>query len=94
MKTRIVLMMQIKRGLRALVSLLVLLPAARAAAELPLAELSAGMYRIEAEVAAKLPIAKAGGGYIYHSDHSIAPGVRWESYQFLMELVDRYGSYR
>ncbi len=50
--------------------------------------------RIEAEVAAKLPIAKAGGGYIYHSDHSIAPGVRWETYQFLMELIDRYGSYR
>ena len=49
--------------------------------------------RIEAEVAAKLPVAKAGGGYIYHSDHSIAPGVRWETYQFLMQLLDRYGSY-
>ena len=49
--------------------------------------------RIEAEVVSKLPIAKAGGGYIYHSDHSIAPGVRWESYQFLMELLDHYGSY-
>ncbi|MBE2236947.1 MAG: hypothetical protein IAE81_04100 [Caldilineaceae bacterium] len=50
--------------------------------------------RIEAEVAAKLPVAKAGGGYIYHSDHSIAPGVHWETYQFLMGLVERYGSYR
>ena len=39
--------------------------------------------RIEAEVAAKLPIAKAGGGYIYHSDHSIAPGVRWETLSVL-----------
>lgn len=49
--------------------------------------------RIEAEVAAKIPFAKQGGGYIYHSDHSIAPGVRWETYQFLMGLVDKYGSY-
>lgn len=48
---------------------------------------------IEAEVAAKIPLAKKGGGYIYHSDHSIAPGVTWNTYQFLMELVDRYGSY-
>ena len=52
MMMRILRMMQFKRGLRALVSLLVLLPAARAGAELPVAELSAGMYRIEAEVAA------------------------------------------
>lgn len=49
--------------------------------------------KIEAEVAAKLPLAKQGGGYIYHSDHSIAPGVRWETYKFLMELVDEYGRY-
>ena len=31
--------------------------------------------RIEAEVAAKIPLAKKCGGYIYHSDHSIA--ARW-----------------
>jgi uroporphyrinogen decarboxylase len=49
--------------------------------------------KIEAEVAAKIPLARQGGGYIYHSDHSIPPGVTWQSYQFLMELVDRYGSY-
>ena len=49
--------------------------------------------RIEAEVAAKIPLAKQGGGYIYHSDHSIAPGVRWETYQYLMQLVDEYGRY-
>jgi uroporphyrinogen decarboxylase len=49
--------------------------------------------RIEAEVAAKIPMAKQGGGYIYHSDHSIAPGVKWETYQFLMQLVEKYGSY-
>ena len=49
--------------------------------------------RIEAEVAAKIPMAKAGGGYIYHSDHSIAPGVTWATYRFLMELVEKYGRY-
>jgi uroporphyrinogen decarboxylase len=49
--------------------------------------------RIEAEVAAKIPIAMADGGYIYHSDHSIPPGVTWQTYQFLMERVARYGSY-
>jgi uroporphyrinogen decarboxylase len=49
--------------------------------------------RIETEVAAKIPLAKRGGGYIYHSDHSIAPGVRWETYQFLMALVEKYGRY-
>jgi uroporphyrinogen decarboxylase len=48
---------------------------------------------IEAEVAAKIPLAMKGGGYIYHSDHSIPPGVTWETYQFLMECVDRYGRY-
>lgn len=49
--------------------------------------------RIEAEVAAKIPLAGRGGGYIYHSDHSVPPGVTWETYQFLMRLVDEYGRY-
>jgi uroporphyrinogen decarboxylase len=49
--------------------------------------------KIEAEVASKIPAAKAGGGYIYHSDHSIPPGVTWQTYQFVMQLVDRYGAY-
>jgi uroporphyrinogen decarboxylase len=49
--------------------------------------------QIEAEVAAKIPMAKKCGGYIYHSDHSIPPMVTWETYQFLMSLVDQYGNY-
>jgi uroporphyrinogen decarboxylase len=48
---------------------------------------------IEQEVASKIPLAKQGGGYIYHSDHSIPPGVKWETYVFLMELVEKYGKY-
>jgi uroporphyrinogen decarboxylase len=49
--------------------------------------------KIEAEVAGKIPMAKKAGGYIYHSDHSIPPMVTWETYQFLMSLVERYGNY-
>jgi len=48
---------------------------------------------IEEEVAAKVPLAKRGGGYLYHSDHSVPPGVTWESYQHLMRLIDEYGRY-
>lgn len=48
---------------------------------------------IEAEVASKIPMAKIGGGYIYHSDHSIPPGVTWQTYQFLMSLVEKHGRY-
>ncbi|MDZ4743798.1 MAG: uroporphyrinogen decarboxylase family protein [Verrucomicrobiota bacterium] len=49
--------------------------------------------KYEAEVAAKIPMAKKGGGYIYHSDHSIPPQVTWENYLYLMELVKKYGSF-
>ncbi len=49
--------------------------------------------KIEAEIAAKLPVAKRNGGYICHSDHSIAPTVRFDTYQFVMELVEKYGAY-
>ena len=48
---------------------------------------------IEEEVAHKIPMAMRGGGYIYHSDHSIPPGVTWSSYLYLMQLVDFYGRY-
>lgn len=48
---------------------------------------------IEEEIAGKIPIAMQGGGYIYHSDHSIPPEVTWETYQGIMGLVDKYGQY-
>jgi uroporphyrinogen decarboxylase len=48
---------------------------------------------VEAEVASKIPAAKIGGGYIYHSDHSIPPGVKWSTYQFLMDRVAHYGRF-
>jgi uroporphyrinogen decarboxylase len=48
---------------------------------------------IEEEICAKLPVAKAGGGYIYHSDHSVPHSVSFENYCFAMDLVRKYGSY-
>lgn len=48
---------------------------------------------IENEIASKIPVAKEGGGYIYHSDHSIAPGVTWQTYQAVMRMVEEYGRY-
>ncbi len=47
----------------------------------------------EAEVRDKLETGKRGGGYMYHSDHSIPPEVTFDRYRWIMELVDRYGQY-
>jgi uroporphyrinogen decarboxylase len=49
--------------------------------------------RIEAEIAAKFAAGMAMQGYSYHSDHSVPPHVRWETYLFMIELIDRYGNY-
>ena len=48
---------------------------------------------IEREIAGKLPLAKQGGGYIYHSDHSIPDNVSLSQYQRVRALVERYGKY-
>lgn len=48
--------------------------------------------QIEEEVATKITVAKQGGGYIYHSDHSVPPSVSLENYLFVLECVRRYGS--
>lgn len=49
--------------------------------------------KIEAELASKFAAGKATKGYIYHSDHSVPPQVSWETYQFIMQLVEQYGHY-
>ena len=46
---------------------------------------------IEEEVISKVEIAKQGGGYIFHSDHSVPPTVSFESYCYTVELVKRHG---
>lgn len=48
---------------------------------------------IEREVSLKLPIAKEGGGYIYHSDHSVPDNVSFQQYCRVMELVAQYGKF-
>lgn len=49
---------------------------------------------IEAEIARKFPVAMRGGGYIYHSDHSIPNNVSFQEYERVMALVHKYGQYR
>ena len=48
---------------------------------------------IEAEIRDKLTLAKQGGGYIYHSDHSVPVDVSLDQYKTVMEMVHRYGRY-
>lgn len=48
---------------------------------------------IEKEISAKIPEAKKGGGYIYHSDHSVPNNVSLEQYRRVIELVQKYGTY-
>jgi len=48
---------------------------------------------IEEEIKKKITIAKEGGGYIYHSDHSVPKNVSFEQYKRVIELVKKYGQY-
>jgi len=45
------------------------------------------------EIASKVPPTKQGGGYIYHSDHSVPDNVSFDQYQRVLELVAEYGSF-
>ncbi len=49
--------------------------------------------KVEAEVRSKLAAGMANRGYIYHSDHSVPPGVSLATYRFVIELLDQYGNY-
>jgi len=48
---------------------------------------------IENEIKVKLEAAMPGGGYLFHSDHSIPIDVSFQKYQYVMELVEKYGRY-
>jgi len=48
---------------------------------------------IEEEIRTKIGIAKRGGGYIYHSDHSVPDNVSFERYQYVMDLVQKHGQF-
>lgn len=49
--------------------------------------------RIEEEIRSKFAAGMATNGYAYHSDHSVPPQVSWETYRFIIDCVNRYGSY-
>ena len=48
---------------------------------------------IEREIARKFEAAKPGGGYVYHSDHSVPKDVSFQQYLEVMELVHKYAPY-
>lgn len=48
---------------------------------------------IEQEMRDKLEAGMAIKGYAYHSDHSVPPLVSFETYKFIIDLLDRYGNY-
>jgi len=56
-------------------------------------KLSGSKEEIEQEVVSKLAVAKEGGGYIFHSDHSVPPTVSLDNYTFALRLLDEHGKY-
>ncbi|MEI6499654.1 MAG: uroporphyrinogen decarboxylase family protein, partial [Armatimonadota bacterium] len=48
---------------------------------------------IREEVTSKVLAAKPGGGYIWHSDHSVPPTVSLASYRYAVELAREFGQY-
>ena len=48
---------------------------------------------IEKEIMSKISPARKGGGYIYHSGHSIPNNVSFQQYLRVIELVNTYGAY-
>jgi uroporphyrinogen decarboxylase len=49
--------------------------------------------KIEEEIKSKITVAKKGGGYIYHSDHSVPNSVSLSQYKNVINLVNKYGRY-
>ena len=47
----------------------------------------------EEEIREKILCGKEGGGYMYHSDHSVPPEVTFDRYRWIMDLVHEYGTY-
>ena len=48
---------------------------------------------LEKEVIEKISLAKQGGGYIYHSDHSVPDNVSFSNYARVISLAQEYGKY-
>ena len=56
-------------------------------------KLSGTRQDIEEEIRSKLAVAAKGGGYIFHSDHSVPPTVSYDNYRYAVELSEKYGTY-
>jgi uroporphyrinogen decarboxylase len=56
-------------------------------------KIARGRDEAEEEIRLKVGKGKEGGGYIYHSDHSVPPTVSLETYRWVLELVKEYGRY-
>jgi uroporphyrinogen decarboxylase len=56
-------------------------------------KMSGAAEEIEAEIRDKVLFAKRGGGYIFHSDHSIPPEVSFDRFLWIMDLARKYGAY-
>lgn len=61
--------------------------------DIDLRKMSGSEAECEAEIRDKITAAKEGGGYIYHSDHSVPPEVTFGRYRRIMEWVETYGAY-
>ena len=48
---------------------------------------------IEQEIRSKLAAGMETKGYIYHSDHSVPHTVSLNTYEFIIKMLDQYGSY-
>jgi len=48
---------------------------------------------LEKEIREKVPLLKAGGGYVFASDHSIPDNVSLERYRYMLELGRRHGAF-
>jgi uroporphyrinogen decarboxylase len=55
--------------------------------------LARGGASLDAEVREKVLCGKAGGGYIFHSDHSIPPDIKFSDYQRVADIVAEAGRY-
>ena len=52
--------------------------------------LISGSEEMEEEIERKFKVAREGGGYIYHSDHSIPDNIGFSQYSKFFEMVNRH----
>jgi len=53
----------------------------------------AELRHLEHEIGTKIPVAKEGGGFIYHSDGSIPLSVTFDTFKFVYQLGLTHGVY-